>query len=55
MGMCHCEELSDEAIPCKVFYSWDCFVAKAPRNDSNVSIYFCVNHTIQLIITQLII
>ncbi|MCL2370058.1 MAG: hypothetical protein FWC80_02375 [Firmicutes bacterium] len=24
---------SDEAIPCKEFYSWDCFVAKAPRND----------------------
>ncbi|MCL2370865.1 MAG: hypothetical protein FWC80_06540 [Firmicutes bacterium] len=23
------------AIPCKEFYSWDCFVAFAPRNDIN--------------------
>ncbi|MCL2371063.1 MAG: hypothetical protein FWC80_07555 [Firmicutes bacterium] len=27
--------VSDEAIPCKVFYSWDCFVAFASRNDGN--------------------
>ncbi|MCL2370379.1 MAG: hypothetical protein FWC80_04040 [Firmicutes bacterium] len=26
----------DEAIPCKVFCSWDCFVAKASRNDNPV-------------------
>ncbi|MCL2370410.1 MAG: hypothetical protein FWC80_04195 [Firmicutes bacterium] len=30
----YCEERSDEAIPRIELFTWDCFVANAPRNDN---------------------